>query len=94
MATLQVEDHDLVLTLTAFEKAESIHGDLRIPVQAVTGVEVLDKVMDAITGWRVGTGIPDSVAVGSFDQKDATTFAVIHPCRYRARCPPPPNSRS
>ena len=83
MATLQVEDHDLVLALTAFEKAESIHGDLRIPAQAVTGVEVLDKVMDAIAGWRVGTGIPGSVAVGSFHQKNATTFAVVHHNHHR-----------
>ncbi len=42
MAELRVEGDELVLALSALEKAESIHGDIRVPVSSVRDVEVVD----------------------------------------------------
>jgi hypothetical protein len=41
-------------------------------------VEVLDDAMGAIHGIRVGTGIPISVAIGTFTSRTAKIFAVVH----------------
>lgn len=78
MAELRVEAGELVLEMTAFEKAESVHGELRMPISAVTSVEVLDDAVDAVHGFRVGTRVPGAVAVGTFTARDAKTFAVVH----------------
>ncbi len=37
MAELQVEGSELVLRLSALEKVGGVHGDLRVPLSAVTG---------------------------------------------------------
>lgn len=78
MAELTVEGAELVLTMTKLEKVESVHGEIRVPVASVTGVEVLDDAIDAVHGFRVGTRVPGAVAVGTFTARDAKTFAVVH----------------
>jgi len=42
MAELEVDGGDLVLHLSGVEKAESVHGDLRVPLSAIRSVEVLE----------------------------------------------------
>ena len=37
MAELQVQGGELVLHLSGAEKAEAVHGDLRVPLSAVRG---------------------------------------------------------
>jgi hypothetical protein len=44
----------------------------------VKAVEVLDDAVGAVHGFRVGTGIPGSVAIGTFTSRDAKIFAVVH----------------
>jgi hypothetical protein len=78
MADLRVEGADLVLGLTPLEKVESVHGEVRVPISSVTKVEVLDDAVAAVHGFRVGTGIPGAVAVGTFTARGAKTFAVVH----------------
>ncbi len=43
------------------EKAEAVHGDLRVPLSAIRGVEVLDDAWDE---WIVGCADPEAVAAG------------------------------
>lgn len=79
MAQLVVRDGDLVLRLTALEKAEALHGDLRVPLTAVRGVDVLDRAIAAVDGWRSpGTGVPGLLAVGTYRRGGPRTFAVVH----------------
>ncbi len=79
MADLVVEDAELVLRLSALEKVEALHGELRFPTAAVRGVEVLADAPGAVHGWRSpGTGIPGVVAVGTFRRAGSKTFAVVH----------------
>ena len=78
MAELIVEGDDLVVRLRAVEKMEAVHGEVRVPLGSVRTVEVLDDVIGAVHGFRVGTGIPGSVAIGTFTSRKAKIFAVVH----------------
>jgi len=78
MAELIIERDDLVVRLSTAEKLEAVHGEVRVPLDSVKSVEVLDNAMSAIHGIRVGTGIPGSVAIGTFTSRTAKIFAVVH----------------
>lgn len=78
MAELVTEGDELVVHLTAVEKLEAVHPEVRVPRGSVTKVEVLDDVLRAVHGIRVGTGIPGSVAIGTFTSREAKIFAVVH----------------
>ena len=84
MSVLRVDGDEVVLELSALEKVEGVHGDLRAPAQAVASVEVLDDVLVAVHGLRApGTGIPGMTAVGTFRGGDGRTFAVVHHGEHR-----------
>lgn len=78
MAECVVEGDELVVRLRAVEKLEAVHGEVRVPLQSVRAVEVLDDAVGEVHGFRVGTGIPGSVAIGTFTSRDAYIFAVVH----------------
>ncbi len=65
MAELQVEGSELVLQMSALEKAEGLHRDIRVPRRAVTSVRVVDDAGPERCGMRApGTGVPNLIAVG------------------------------
>ncbi len=80
MADLERDGNDLVLTLSAIERAESVHGDVRVPMSAVRGVEVLDDVIHEVHGLKFpGARWPGRFAVGTFlGGAGGHTFAVVH----------------
>ncbi len=78
LAKLIVDGDELVVRLRAVERIEAVHGEVRVPLRSVRTVEVLDDVVGAVHGFRVGTGIPGSVAIGTFSSRDAKIFAVVH----------------
>jgi hypothetical protein len=78
MAELIVDGDELVVRMTKFEKAEAVHGEVRVPLASVKGVEVLDDAMKAVHGIRVGTGVPGRVAIGTFTSRNSHIFAVVH----------------
>ncbi|MGH9046339.1 MAG: hypothetical protein ACRDVW_03390 [Acidimicrobiales bacterium] len=79
MGDLVVDGDELVLRLTRAEKFEGVHGDLRAPLSAVTGVEVLDDAHQAadMLGIKVGTRIPGVVEVATVHGA-RTIFAAVH----------------
>lgn len=91
MADLRVEGDELVLELTTFEKAEALHGDVRVPLSTVRAAEVLDDAHAAL-GWHnvkmPGTRVPGIVdhhltpggtaEVGTFRGKGSKIFVVVH----------------
>ena len=85
MAELRVEGDELVLELSALEKAEGLHGDIRVPLTAVREVEALDDVIHEVHGLKFpGTRWPGTLAVGRFvGPGPRTTFAVIHADTHR-----------
>ncbi len=79
MAELRVDGGDLVLHLSGGEKAEGVHGDLRVPMSAVSGVEILEDAHGpADLGIKVGTRIPGVVEVGTVHAEGRKIFAVVH----------------
>jgi len=80
MAELVVEDDNLVLHLTAAEKLEGAHRDLRAPLSGVSAIEVLDDAhapADRL-GFKVGTRIPGIIEVASVHGLDQKLFAAVH----------------
>lgn len=80
MAELVVEGDELVLQLSGLEKAEGIHGDLRVPLSTVRSVEVLEDAHKAadFVGIRVGTRIFGVVEVGTIRGAGKKIFAAVH----------------
>lgn len=81
MAELRIEDGLLLLDLSAVEKIEGAHGDLRVPLSAVRAVEVLDDAHAPAgirAGIKIGTRIPGHVEVGTIQGRRKRLFAAVH----------------
>ena len=81
MADLRIEGNELVLHLSGAEKAESVHGDLRAPLSAVRGIEVLDDAHGPAgikAGIKIGTRIPGVIEVGVIQGRTKRLFAAVH----------------
>jgi hypothetical protein len=79
MAELSRDGDELVLSLSMAEKAESLHGDIRVPLSSVQEVEVVDDIIHAVHGMRLpGSRIPGRFAIGTFVHDGEKTFAVVH----------------
>jgi hypothetical protein len=70
VAELQLEGGELVLHLSGWEKAETVHGDLRMPLSALRGVEVLDDAR----GWG-GSGAGYKIGMPGHGGK---MFVAVH----------------
>jgi hypothetical protein len=81
VAELRVERDELVLHLSAVEKVEGVHGDLRAPLSAVRAIEVLDDAHHLV-GWKagikIGTRIPGVIEVGTIRGRKRKIFAAVH----------------
>jgi hypothetical protein len=84
MSELIRDGNELVLKLSGVEKAESLHGDIRVPISSLRDVEVVDDVIHEVHGLKFpGTRWPGKVAVGRIigpleTKTFGKTFAVIH----------------
>ena len=80
MAELTRSGDEVVLTLTTFEKTESLHGDVRVPRSAVREVEVVDDIVHQVHGLKLpGSRWPGKFAVGTFiDWGGTKSFIVVH----------------
>ncbi|HUB41981.1 MAG TPA: hypothetical protein VMA72_24300 [Streptosporangiaceae bacterium] len=81
MAELQLEGDELVLHLSGAEKAEAVHGDLRVPLPAVRGVEVLDDAHSWTgieVGFKVGMRLPGIATVATVRGHGEKVFVAVH----------------
>jgi hypothetical protein len=81
MAELQLEGDELVLHLSGAEKAEAVHGDLRVPRSAIRGVEVLDDAHSWTAvgvGFKVGLRVPGVAAVATVRGHGEKVFVAVH----------------
>jgi hypothetical protein len=79
MATLIVEGSDLVIKMSELEKFEAVHPDIRVPVNAIRAVRVVEDAWPELRGIRApGTGIPGVIAVGTRRGSFGKDFAVVH----------------
>src|SRR5487761_2247336 len=79
MAELEIEGDELVLHVTRVEEFEAVHGDLRAPLSAVRGVEVLEDAHEpADHGFEVAerhAGVSEVAAVRADGRR---MFAAVH----------------
>jgi len=81
MAELEVRDGQLVLRLSAVEKAEAVHGDLEVPLSSVRRVEVIDdahEMTSVKTGFKVGMRIPGAASVAVVRRSGHKMFVAVH----------------
>ena len=81
MAELRIEGDELVLHLSAAEKVEGVHRDLRVLLSAVCGVEVLNDAHREAgfrAGVKIGTRIPGVVEVGTVQGRSQRRFVAVH----------------
>lgn len=79
MAELVREDDVLVLKMTAIEKVEGVHGDIRVPIDSVQAITVLEDVIHAVHGMKMpGSRLPGVFAMGTFISSEGKTFAIVH----------------
>jgi len=80
VAELAIEGQEVVLHLTKREKVEGVHGDLRVPLTAVTAVDVLDDAHGAadVVGVKVGTRMAGVIEVGTVRAPGRKLFVAVH----------------
>ena len=81
MAELRLEGGELVLRLSGAEKAEAVHGDLRVPLSALRGVEVIDDAHDWTgigVGFKVGMRVPGVATVATVRGHGEKVFVAVH----------------
>lgn len=80
MADLLINSDSFTLKLTAWEKAESLHGDLTVPRSKVVGVTVVSSCVDEVPGFKlIGAGVPGTLKVGTWaGAEGGRTFAACH----------------
>jgi hypothetical protein len=81
MAELRPEGDELVLHLSGAEKAEAVHGDLRVPLSTIRGVEVLDDTHSWTgigVGFKVGMRVPGVATVATVRGHGEKVFIAVH----------------
>jgi hypothetical protein len=79
VADLRTDGDELVLHMRALEKAEGVHGDIRVPLSAVTVVRLVDDAWPELRGFRApGTGLPNVIMVGTRRGSFGKDFAAVH----------------
>jgi hypothetical protein len=79
LAELQIEGDELVLHLSTLEKLEGVHGELRVPLSSVQGIQILDDAHEPVDhGIKVGERIPGVSEVGTIHTDGQKIFAAVH----------------
>jgi len=81
MAKLVVENNELVLKLSAIEKAEAVHKDLHVPLTKVQKVETINDAQEMTrirTGLKVGLRVPGYACVAVVHRHGYKAFIVVH----------------
>jgi hypothetical protein len=77
MSTLALGSDVLVIELSAAEKIAGLHGDVRIPLAAITGIEVVPDALAAAHGLRApGLSLPGVRKVGTWRNRAGSEFVL------------------
>jgi hypothetical protein len=79
MAELLIDDEFVTLVLSAAERVEAFHGDVKVPRPSVVGTRQVPDGLDEVHGIRApGTALPGVVMVGTWRASEGITFAACH----------------
>jgi hypothetical protein len=72
-----MKSSELTVELTAAEKVAGLHGDVTIPLTAITAVDVVPDALAAARGLRApGLSLPRRAKIGTWRTKDGAEFVV------------------
>jgi hypothetical protein len=78
MATLITDGDELIVQLSALERLAAFRGDARVPLSAITSVDVEPDPFGALRGIRApGTGWPGVIAYGVRRYAGGRDFALV-----------------
>jgi hypothetical protein len=79
MATLRIDDGELVLALSRWERLGAMHRDIRVPLTSVEDVAVTEHPFGELRGIRApGTGMPGVIALGTWRGRGEKGFAAVY----------------
>ena len=79
MARLLADDGELWVRLSRREKLGALHGDVRVPLDAVEDVRVTRHPFRELRGTRApGTGIPRVIALGTWRYRGGRDFVALY----------------
>ena len=81
MAELTVINDQLVLKLSAVEKAEAVHGDLHVSISEVQKVVIINDAIEMTrikTGFKVGMRAPGYATVAIVRRPGYKAFVAVH----------------
>src|SRR4051794_37905114 len=77
MASIQLDDDELVVRLTTPEKVAALHGDVHAPSRAIQRVAVEPQPLEAVRGLRApGLSIPRRTKIGTWRRFRHRGFVV------------------
>jgi hypothetical protein len=77
MGAVSFTASELILKLTPAEKVAGLHGDVTVPLWAITAVEVVPDALAAAHGLRSpGTHLPGVRKVGTWRTRHGAEFVV------------------
>ncbi|TDT16829.1 hypothetical protein BDK89_2427 [Ilumatobacter fluminis] len=78
MESMSVNQHEVVIELSRFEKVMGFLGDLHIPRSAIESVTVVDDPHGELSGFRApGLSVPGHTKIGTWRGKGKRIVAVI-----------------
>ena len=77
MSTVSLTPGELTVELTTAEKVAGLHGDVRIPLSAITDVEVVPDALAAARGLRApGLSLPGVRKVGTWRSAEGAELVL------------------
>ncbi|MBB3097979.1 hypothetical protein FHR83_005664 [Actinoplanes campanulatus] len=77
MSVVSMTPSALTIKLTAAEKVAGLHGDVTIPLTAITAVEVVPDALAATHGLRApGLSLPGVRKIGTWRTRHGAEFVV------------------
>jgi uncharacterized protein len=77
MSAVSLASQELLVQLTPAEKVAGLHGDIRIPLTAITDVAVVPDALAAVHGLRApGLALPGRTKIGIWRTKDGAEFVI------------------
>jgi hypothetical protein len=77
MSAVSLTASELTVELTRAEKVAGVHGDITVPLSAITSVEVVPDALAAAHGFRApGLDLPGVRRVGTWRTRRGAEFVV------------------
>lgn len=78
MPTITIDPQTVTLHLSLAERILGLRGDLRLPVDTISAVDVVPDALAAVEGLRApGLGVPGAAKIGTWRSRGGSTVAVV-----------------